>query len=269
MEKYGLPAFYLGFMVLTGALMGIEALVPLALGLSLFIPALAYLVSRDFGIPFALGISLLGLVVVWFLENGKTVAEMATLPILGILVKRLKVKLKIENLILLFSFFSFGITVVEDIFVGLPEELQALTWFVKLKWGLYFFSSVIVSAISVGIISVVSKDDLGFKKLRFDFWLIVTFLVSGFLSVVGWNDSLKLAAGNLLVGTLGIFVVQGFSIFSYTLDRLSFVAKLLVFAAIVFFPLGAVITAALAGIFDFWFDFRKLNKEVGNGDHLT
>jgi len=43
----------------------------------------------------------------------------------------------------------------------------------------------------------------------------------------------------------------------------------LVFAAIVFFPLGAVITAALAGIFDFWFDFRKLNKEVGNGDHLT
>ncbi|MEO2068391.1 MAG: hypothetical protein ABGX27_02650 [Desulfurobacteriaceae bacterium] len=269
MGKYKLPVFYLGFVVLTGALMGIEALVPLALGLSLFIPALAYLVSRDLGVSLALGISFFGLGAVWFLESWKIAMEIASFPLFGILARISKGKLKTENLILVLSFISFGMTVIEDFFVGLPEEVQTLTWFLKLKWGLYFFSSVVISAISVGIISVVSKEDFEFKKLKFNFWLILVFLVFGFLTIIGWNETLRLVAGNFLIGILGIFVVQGFSIFSHVLDRLSFWAKLLMFAAIVFFPVGAVITAALAGIFDFWFDFRKLNKEVGNGDHLT
>jgi len=269
MGKYKLPTFYLSFIVLTGALMGIEAVVPLALGLSLFIPALAYLVSRDFGIVLTLGISFLGLVGICFLGSWKTALEISSFPLFGVLARALKGKFRTESLIFIFSFISFVATVFEDFLVGLPEEVQTLTWFVKLKWGLYFFSSIVISAISVGIISIVAKEDFSFKRLRFDFWVILVFLAFGFLTIIGWNDTLRLIAGNFLVGILGIFVVQGFSIFSYVLDRLSFWAKLLVFAAIVFFPVGAVMTAALAGIFDFWFDFRKLNKEVGNGDHLT
>jgi hypothetical protein len=36
-------------------------------------------------------------------------------------------------------------------------------------------------------------------------------------------------------------------------------------AAIFLFPLGALILAILAGIFDFWFDFRKLKGGERDG----
>ena len=265
MRNYKLPVFYVLLTVATGALMGMEALLPLALGLSLFIPALCYVVTRDFGILAALFLSVVSIGIISLSEGWKTSLDISAFSLLGISTRILKERLKTENIILVLSLISFGTTILEDLFIGLPAEVKQIPWFTQLRWGFYFLSSVVISAISVGMIALVSKEDFGFKRLKFDFWIVPIFLISGFLSILRWIPEIQVISANVLVGVLGLFIVQGFAIFSYYIEKFSLVAKILTLFAIVFFPAGAVIVAVLAGIFDFWFDFRKLKGGKKNG----
>ncbi|RUM42899.1 MAG: hypothetical protein DSY34_01015, partial [Desulfurobacterium sp.] len=195
----------------------------------------------------------------------KTSLDISAFSLLGISTRILKERLKTENIILVLSLISFGTTVLEDLFMGLPAEVKQIPWFTQLRWGFYFLSSVVISAISIGMIALISKEDFGFKRLKFDFWIVPIFLIAGFLSVLRWIPEIQVISANVLVGVLGLFIVQGFAIFSYYIEKFSLLARILTLFAIVFFPAGAVIVAVLAGIFDFWFDFRKLKGGKKNG----
>ncbi len=269
MRNYKLPVLYVLLTVATGALMGAEALLPLALGLSLFIPALCYVVTREFGILTALFLSVISIGIISLSEGWKTSLDVSVFSLLGISARILKGKLKTENIIFILSLISFGITFFEDLFIGLPAEVKQIPWFIQLRWGFYFLSSVVISAISVGIITLVSKEDFGFKRLKFDFWLVPIFLISGFLSIIKLTPEIQIASANVLVGISGLFIVQGFAIFSYYIEKFSLLTKILTLFVIVLFPAGAVIVAVLAGIFDFWFDFRKLKGGKKNGSDFA
>jgi len=265
MKNYRLPIFYVLLTVASGILMSTEVFLPLALGLSLFIPALCYVVTRCSGILVALFLSVISIGIIFLSGGWKTSLDIFAFSLLGIVTKILKERLKTENIILVLSLGSFGITILEDFLVGLPAEVKQISWFIQLKWGFYFLSSVVISAIGVSMIALVSKEDFGFKRLKFNFWIVPIFLISGFLSILRWVPEIQVIGTNVLIGVSGLFIVQGFTIFSYYIEKFSLLAKILILFAIVFFPAGAVIVAVLAGIFDFWFDFRKLKGGKKNG----
>ncbi|WP_163327986.1 hypothetical protein GFV12_02400 [Desulfurobacterium thermolithotrophum] len=269
MKSFKLPAFYVLLMIIAGLLMGVEALMPLALGFSLFIPAFSYLATKEIGLVRTFLLSVISVGSIVFFGNWKAIFDISAFSLIGILTKLLKGKFKLENLIIVLSLISFGVTVLEDILIGLPEEVKQISWFSQVRWGIYFLSSIVISTISVGIISLIAKEDFGFKKLQFGFWVILLFLLSGFLTILKWFPEFRPIGINIFLGVLGFFVVQGFAIFSYYVERFSFWVKFITFFVIVFFPAIALIASIVAGIFDYWFDFRKLKGGEENGSNST
>jgi len=265
MKRLKLPAIYVALTAGSGILLGSEALVPLALGFSIFIPALCYLVAREYGIAIAVFLAVFALAVVVPVSGWKVCFDVSSFPFVGILARLLKGKLSLENFLLILGILLFFITLLEEQIVGLPEEVNQLPWFTNLRWGIYFFSSFILGAVSTGVISLLSREDFGFKNLRFGFWVIPVFLVSGFLSVLNLLPEAKQPAANVLIATFSFFTVQGFAVFASFLERLSLLSKVLLLIAMFLFPAGALILAILAGIFDFWFDFRKLKGGERDG----
>lgn len=267
MRNYRLPVSYVLLTVATGALMQREVLLPLALGISLFIPALCYLVAKDSGVLVALLLSAISIGAISLLIGWKSVLDLSTFSFLGILVRVLKGKFKTEDIVLVLSLFSFAITLIEEFFISFPPEIERIRWIIQLRWGLYFLSSVVISAISVGIISMISKDNFKFKKIKFGFWVVPVFLIFGFFSLFKWVPEVQLIGANALVGISGLFIVQGFAVFSYYIGKFSPIVKTFTLLAIALLPSVAIVMAGLSGIFDFWFDFRKLkggNKDEGD-----
>lgn len=265
MERLRLPAIYVALTAGSGILLGTEALVPLALGFSIFIPALCYVIARDYGIALAVLLSIVALAVSVPVSGWKVCFDLSSFPLIGILARLFKGKLSLENFLLILGAFLFFITLAEEKVMGLPEEVKQLPWFTDLRWGIYFFSSFILGAISTGVVSILSREDFGFKRLKFGFWVVPIFLISGFLTVLDLFPEVKQPATNVLIATFSLFTVQGFAVLSSFAERLSLVSKVLLLAAIFLFPLGALILAILAGIFDFWFDFRKLKGGERDG----
>ncbi|WP_165863704.1 hypothetical protein [Phorcysia thermohydrogeniphila] len=265
MKQLKLPAIYVALTAGSGILLGTEVLVPLALGFSIFIPALCYVVAREYGIAAAAILSIAALGVAVPVSGWKVCFDLSSFPLIGILARFLKGKLSLENFLLILGALLFSVTLLEEQILGLPEEVRQLAGFMNLRWGIYFFSSFILAAISTGVISLLSREDFGFKRLKFGFWVVPIFLVSGFLAVLDLFPEVKQPAANVLIATFSIFTVQGFAVLSSFVERLSLLSKVLLLAAIFLFPIGALIVAMLAGIFDFWFDFRKLKGGERDG----
>jgi hypothetical protein len=265
MKRLKLPVIYVILTVGSGVLLGTEALVPLALGLSIFIPALCYGVSKEYGIVVTTVLSVVALGVVVLISGWDVCFDLSSFPLIGLLARLLKGKISLENFLLILGALLFCITLAEERIVGLPVEVKQHLGFMNLRWGIYFFSSFVLGAISTGVISLVSREDFGFKRLRFGFWIVPIFLISGFLAVLNFFPEIKQPATNVLIATFSIFAVQGFAVLSSFAERLSLLSKILLLAAIFLFPLGVLILAVLAGIFDFWFDFRKLEGGKRNG----
>ena len=91
---------------------------------------------------------------------------------------------------------------------------------------------------------------------------IVWFVVAGGLMVVLPVGGLKIPGINLLIVMGAIYFLQGLAIMAFYFERwkLPFVVKGFVYAVLFLQQFASMATAAL-GLFDTWFDFRKLAKK--------
>ncbi len=91
---------------------------------------------------------------------------------------------------------------------------------------------------------------------------IVWFVIAGGLILLLPVGDLKLAAINLLIVTGTIYFLQGLAIVAFHLQRwkLPVYVKGFVYA-VVFLQQFASMATAVLGLFDVWFDFRKLGKK--------
>lgn len=103
-----------------------------------------------------------------------------------------------------------------------------------------------------------------FRSLAFPDWLLVVFIGAGLSPL--FPEPYRTAGLNLLVVVLGLYLVQGLAIYRAALARLPIgvfgliaaFALLLVLSEIALIP-GVLLL--LAGLFDPFFDFRKLNRK--------
>jgi uncharacterized protein YybS (DUF2232 family) len=92
--------------------------------------------------------------------------------------------------------------------------------------------------------------------------LIVWFVIAGGLMLLLPVGGLKLPAINLIIVTGTIYFFQGLAIVAFYLERwkLPFYVKGFAYA-LLFLQQFASMAAAVLGLFDVWFDFRKLGKK--------
>ena len=121
------------------------------------------------------------------------------------------------------------------------------------------FASFIVALNAVAIGRTVDRlRPAGFRpaellELRWPLALVVAFVVSGGLLLV---PDLQTTAWNGLVVTLFLFLLQGVSVFAFTLSRL-FTSELMRTLLVLASLLGPwALFHSLVGLFDQWFDFR-------------
>ncbi len=241
--------------LLTGIMLTLERAVPLAWGISLFVPALFYLSSSRLGIQLTSLVSLVIVAVLFFID-GRSAFNIAELLVAGAFIHLFK---DLRILILSLTFLLFFGSVAEDVVFGLPEEIsKALSWMLDLRWGLYFLSSSIVSALIIGAAHVVTKRDFDFKNLNFSYFPIAIFIVGGVLSLLNFFPEAMYVGRNVVIGTFGLFINQGLAVSLVFLERMGTATKILLLFVFVFFPIVGFLVAAAIGIFDFWFNFRKL-----------
>jgi len=267
MGRLKLPAVYGGLTVLAGITAESPSLVALSLGLSLFIPALFLLTARE-SLTTALITSVLSLGVL-ALYSLRAPLDVAYFQALGALFyKTLK---RPAAAVLGGALILFLGAVVEELLFGLPQEVKELPLFGSYRWGLYFFVGAILAEIAYALAQVVYglKEGEGknpFFTLRFGFWPVALFLITGALTLVA-GGALKVVSVNLLTVSLGLFTAQGLSVIAYLVSRLSPLWRLLTALGALIFPVGLFVTALIVGFLDNWLDFRKLSGGGSNGSN--
>jgi uncharacterized protein YybS (DUF2232 family) len=132
---------------------------------------------------------------------------------------------------------------------------------------------ILGTALSVCFIVVLSKPLFRFKDLPYpnfgpmDQWQAPELMVWGVI-VTGFalfltTGSIKLFAVNALIVMVAIYVFHGLSITQFFLNKYHapLLGRLGVYLLILILPYFLV-TLAIAGLFDQWADFRKLNQKV-------
>lgn len=76
------------------------------------------------------------------------------------------------------------------------------------------------------------------------------------------SPSLEIALTNLLIVLAMVYFLQGLAIVLFFFQRFSPLLRLMAYLAIIFFVQVMGIFIAILGVFDFWFDFRKVKKIV-------
>ena len=256
MKGLKLPAIYGGLTVLAGITAESPSLVALSLGLLLFIPALFLLTARE-SLTAALITSVLS-VGALALYSLRAPLDVACFQVLGALFyKTLK---RPAAAVLGGALILFLGAMVEELLFGLPQEVKELPLFGSYRWGLYFFVGTILAEIAYALAQVVYGTGKGrnpFFTLRFGFWPVALFLITGILTLAA-ESSLKVISVNLLIATLGLFTAQGLSVMAYLVSRLSPLWRLLTALGALIFPVGLFAVALVVGFLDNWFDFRKL-----------
>ncbi len=74
------------------------------------------------------------------------------------------------------------------------------------------------------------------------------------------NDVVKFFLLNIILVGVVVYFYQGLAIFYFWMDRLPPFFKILALPLFIFFFHFVFLAAGLVGLFDFWFDFRKLKK---------
>ncbi len=137
-------------------------------------------------------------------------------------------------------------------------------------YGLIFLSEAmffLFNAVFFPKISGVLRDFVTYKVDVFTVVFTVFFILSVNVLWITGNLSgfiLQFAA-TISLFLFFIFFVQGLSIYMYFLDKVfvSGFAKAVSLVLIFFYPLPVIV--ALAGILDFWIDFRARLKNIGGG----
>jgi uncharacterized protein YybS (DUF2232 family) len=132
---------------------------------------------------------------------------------------------------------------------------------------------ILGTALSVGLIVLLSRPLFRFKDLPYpnfgpiDRWQAPELMVWGVI-VTGFalfltKGSIKLFAINALIVMVAIYVFHGLSIAQFFLNKYHapLLGRLGVYLLIFILPYF-LITLAIAGLFDQWADFRKLNQKA-------
>ena len=131
--------------------------------------------------------------------------------------------------------------------------------------------AVITQLLLAWIVLLIVIRSLGIympKVLSFYYWKMPDYyaFVTGvvILGRLAGTETMKLIADNILI-FIGIFYAAfGFSLFEYYLKkiRLSLFLRILFYIGLVFLQLPGLMLAALAGLFDSYFDFRKVRARI-------
>jgi hypothetical protein len=230
------------------------------MGLSLFIPVLFLLSARE-NLWGALGVSLLVLLLL-AVYSLRAPIDVLPFQVMGALL--LKFYKKPELFLVLGSLLLFSFGALEEFLFGIPQELEKTPLFGNYRWGLYFATALLFTQVIYGITVAFLKEGELFHRIRFGFFPVLLFLLSGTLTLVT-KGALKIVSVNLLLTSVSFFTAQGISVFLFLLKKFSPFVRLLVLIFALFFPLGFLLGALLLGFLDNWLDFRKLSKEVKDG----
>ena len=251
----------------TGLLSKSEALSPLAFGLSIFIPALFYVLSKEDGPGVALLITAVALGVL-ALYDYKLAADLSALPVMGLLLyfgrNRLsRNRLSTENLVLLGAALLFASAVLEEIAFGLPEPVRKVELFVKYRFGFYALSSLLLSYFMTAVAQGITGEKWKVEELRFGFWSVILFLLSGTVFLIIKEGPLHEMGINLLIASISLFTVQGISVILYAVRRLGSLWKLTLLISALLFPILILGFSTFLGLLDQAIDFRKKLYEGG------
>lgn len=250
--------------VASGLMMGSSSLLPLGLGLSLFIPALFIYSYTNGGAPVTLLLSVLAVLTVFVLSKSAVldVISMILLAPVYLLLKRTGASAAVLGGALLLTLF----TALEETLIGLPPEVKReFAEVSKYRYSIYFLSSTIYSTFTYGVANWIVKELPPVTEIRFGFWNVLLFTISAIATLLGKGD-LKVAAVNVLVVSITLFIVQGISVFLWFFPKLSTTWKLITGLLIFIFPPGFFLTTLFLGLLDQKLNFRKLKggKEDGS-----
>ena len=257
------PAALFLITVASGMMMGSSSLLPLGLGLSLFIPALFIYSYINGGAPITL-LSLAIAVIVILAANRDAVLDVTSIALLGpvyLLLKRTGVSAAVLGGAFLLTLF----TALEETLIGLPPEVKKeFAQVSNYRYSLYFLSSAIYSIFTYGVANWIVKELPPVTEIRFGFWNVVLFTLSAIATLLGKGD-LKIVAVNILLASITLFIVQGISVFLWFFPKLSTTWKLITGLLIFIFPPGFFLTTLFLGLLDQKLNFRKLKggKEDG------
>ena len=159
---------------------------------------------------------------------------------------------------------DFGIS--EDKVIQLQKVMDIIT-------KIYPAMFILGTAFSVSLIVLLSRLLFRFKELPYpdfgpmDQWQTPELMVWGVI-VTGFalfltTGGIKLIAGNALIVMAAIYVFHGLSITQFFLNKYHapFWGRLGVYLLIIIMLPYFLVTLAIAGLFDQWADFRKLNQK--------
>ncbi|WP_456436542.1 hypothetical protein [Thermovibrio ammonificans] len=257
--------FFVYLLVLSGAgvLYQSPALAPTGLGLSLFVPALFNLALRGVSLPAVLfGTAVVEVLLA--LLNPQVALDVGYFPFLGLLFYLFKERPAAA--VLSGAALLFGGSLIEELLFGLPKEVTQFKEFMALRLGIYAYTALLVSVAAYGLTLLLERRGELFFKLKFGFWTAVFFIVSAAASLL-LKGSAKVVSENFLIASLGFLTAQGIPVFFHFVRRFSPLMKLIIFFAVLIFPLGFLATALVLGLLDNWFDFRKLKGGEEDGSN--
>ncbi|MCL4542507.1 MAG: YybS family protein [Deltaproteobacteria bacterium] len=147
-----------------------------------------------------------------------------------------------------------------DALLLLPSIVIALSW-----TGLWF-SFIILRKFYKGKPSIFFKNNENLSLWKSSDFLIL-FLLSGIIVAIFSNGIYKFIGYNIIFLSSSVYLVQGLTIISFLLNKLNLnlFLKILAYILIILFNNPLMIFVIFMGIFDTWFNFRKitLNKKGG------
>lgn len=149
-----------------------------------------------------------------------------------------------------------------DVLLLLPSIVITLSWI-----GLWF-GFIILRKFSKGKPSEFFKNNENLSLWKSsDFFIL--FLLSGIIVAIFSNGIYKFIGYNIIFLSSSVYLVQGFTIISFFFNKLNLnlFLRTLIYIVIILFNNPLIIFVIFMGIFDIWFNFRKitLNKGGSNG----
>ncbi|OMH40561.1 hypothetical protein [Desulfurobacterium indicum] len=244
---------------LAGVAMGYGAFAAFGWGLSLFIPVTLFMGIEREGFAFSSMAILAGIGIVWIIGGWEVALNVIEMTIPGYITWfSLKKEIKRERLALLLTLYFYIISIAEDLFYGPPKDIDPIKAIIPFRWGLYFYTSALFAVIIMGTVALVAKKEVDFKKINFGATPVALFILSGIAAILKWFPVIQIVGANALIATCGFFLIQGFAVATAVIEKWQPLSRIITFFMAILFPLAALVIITLAGLFDFWFDFRKL-----------
>jgi hypothetical protein len=100
-----------------------------------------------------------------------------------------------------------------------------------------------------------------FRRLSLPDWLLFVFLIGGLTPIV--KGAAQIAAANVLMVVAFLYLIQGLAIFRAWVAGMPLTGLLFSYMALAFLTVFGVapLMLSVGGLFDSFFDFRKLNRK--------